>query len=198
MGGLTRMKKEVDSHLTDKIMKNLLSLVAFGIIAILASTSCRQNSTGTHSDKSSAKSDTFSTAKSENPASLSLLADTITYDAIIHNPNPEDQYTEQFLKHLKKEKLIDGIFDAVYSGKMKAYNIFNNKEMSIAEVKEIEKAKGFSRSKIGKVQFTESWFLEENSLSIKKKVIAMAFGYEHINSEGVVDDYKGMFRVYIK
>jgi hypothetical protein len=114
-------------------MKNLFPLVAVGIIAILASTSCRQNSTGTGSGKSSVKSDTFSTTKSESPASLTLLADTITYDAIIHNPNPEDQYTEHFLKYLKKDKLIDGIFDAIYSGKMKAYNIFSNKEMSIAE-----------------------------------------------------------------
>jgi hypothetical protein len=70
--------------------------------------------------------------------------------------------------------------------------------MTITEVKEIEKAKGFSRAKVGKVQFTETWYLDESNLSIKKKVIAMAFGYEHLNSEGVVDDYKGMFKVYVK
>ena len=172
--------------------------MAAGILVILASSSCKQNSRVNDSEKNLAKQDTLNSAKPDNNASLSLLADTITYDAIIHNPNPEDIYTEGFLKNLKKEKLIEAVFDAIYNGKLKAFNIFTKKEMSIAEVKEIEKAKGFSRAKVGKVQFTETWYLDESNLSIKKKVIAMAFGYEHLNNEGIVDDYKGMFKVYIK
>lgn len=165
-------------------MKPLIIIISAGIILILTNVSCKQNSKESNEAK--------------NNVSLSLLADTITYDAVINNPNPDDLYTERFLKRLNKEKLIDAIFDAVYSGKLKAYAIFGNKEMSIDQVKALENVKGFSRSKIGKVQFTESWYLDENSLSISKKVIAMAFGYDHANEDGIVDSYKPLFRVYIK
>jgi hypothetical protein len=195
---LTKSIKGTNLLLADKIMKNIYSLLLIGIIVFLISPACKQNAKESGSNNLSGKSDTTSPSNSENNGSMVLLADTITYDAIISNPNPDDMYTEHFLKHLKKDILVDGIFDAIYSGKMKAYNIFDNKEMTIAEVKEIENAKGFSRSKVGKLQFSERWYLDEKSFSIKKKLFAMAFGYEHRDSDGIVTDYKAMFRVYIK
>ena len=180
-------------------MKNLPSLIAAVAIIIIVSSACHQNNPVGESGKNSKGVDSSVAGKVSTSGGLTLLADTITYDVTVYNINPDDIYTKQFLKNIKPEKLIDAVFEAIYAGKMKAFDIFTNKEMSIEKVKEIENTKGFSRSKVGKIQFTECWQMDPGSLSVQKKVIAMAFGYAHIdNTEGVIAYDKPLFRVYIK
>ena len=164
----------------------------------MVSSSCHQNNPAGESVNTKGI-DTSDSGKVTTSAGLTLLADTITYDVTVYNLNAEDIYTARFLKNIKPEKLINGVFEAIYSEKMKAYDIFTNKEMTIEKVREIENAKGFSRSRVGKIQFTESWQFDPTSLSIQKKVISMAFGYAHIdNTEGIIAYDKPLFRVYIK
>ena len=196
---LMRNSEEVDLLLTDKTMKNLF--ISIGTLSILIGTlnSCNQNNPKQEVSNVTTKSDSLAKGKVESTESFVILADTITYDVNVYNVNPEDPYTERFLKNVKPEILINSMFDAVYSGKLKAYDIFTNKELPISRIKEIEKTKGFSRSKIGKIQFTESWQMNPGSLEIQKKVIAMAFGYAHSdNPEDAISYDKPLFRVYVK
>ncbi len=180
-------------------MKNLTLHIAAAAIVIMVSSSCHQNNPAGESVKNTKGMDSYVSGTITTTEGFTVLADTITYDVTVYNLNPEDIYNARFLKNIQPEKLINAVFDAIYSGKMKAYDIFTNKELSIEKVKEIEKTKGFSRSKVGKIQFTECWQMDPGSLSIHKKVIAMAFGYAHIdNTEGVIAYDKPLFRVYIK
>jgi hypothetical protein len=126
-----------------------------------------------------------------------IMADTITYDVIVKNANPEDDWTTLCLQHLDREKLIGNIFDAVYAGKLKAYDILSNSELSVNKVKKIEKEKDFDRSRIGKIQFTELWLFNEQDMSMEKTVRALALGYELYDSDGKVRGYKPVFKVYL-
>jgi hypothetical protein len=197
---LMKHLKGADLHLTDKYMRNLLHALAAGTILTLTFASCHSNNSPAKDQAGEAiKNDSSVMVNPAPAAGLLNLADTITYDVNLYNLNPDDAYADRFLKHLKPEILINGIFDALYSGKMKAFDIATNKELTIGKIKEIEKAPGFSRTKIGKIQFTESWSLNPASLTIEKKVISMAFGYAHTDaSEGIVAYDKPLFRVYIK
>jgi hypothetical protein len=126
-----------------------------------------------------------------------IMADTITYDVIVRNANPDDEWTTLCLQRLDREKLIGSIFDAVYSGKLKAYDILSNTELPLNRVRKMEKEKDFDRSKIGKIQFTELWLFNEQDLSMEKTVRALAMGYELYDTEGKVRGYKPVFKVYL-
>jgi hypothetical protein len=140
---------------------------------------------------------TASSAADSIPA-YAIMADTITYDVIVKNANPEDDWTTLCLQRLDRDKLIGNIFDAVYAGKLKAYDILSNSELSVNKVRKLEKEKDFDRSRIGKIQFTELWLFNEQDMSMEKTVRALALGYELYDSEGKVRGYKPVFKVYLK
>ncbi len=150
------------------------------------------------------QTDTLNTAKQPIPAGSpvnlpgsTMVADTIVYDVLIHNPNPDDAWTNQCLKGLYHSKLVDSIFHDVYSGKLIPYNIFENRPMTIKEVKALEETTGYDRSLVGKIQFTETWFYDASSGTFQKKIISIALGYERKNAGSDLVDYKPLFRVYL-
>jgi hypothetical protein len=138
---------------------------------------------------------------SENPVvsvdtSANLLADTIIYDVVIKNPYPEeDLWTEECLRNLDNQKLIDLIFENIYSGKIAAVEYNSDKIIAPQEVKKMEKAEGFDRNKIGKLQFMETWRFDENTSSLIKKVDQVTLGYEYYDSDGNLFGYSPLFRV---
>ncbi|MBN1119273.1 MAG: hypothetical protein JXA77_18835 [Bacteroidales bacterium] len=125
------------------------------------------------------------------------VADTIIYDVIIKNNNPEDSWSSECLKYLKHDALIDSIFDAVYSGKFKAYDHFTGSLLSIKSIKEMETQDGFSRNAIGKIQFSEIWYFSSEYTVLNKKVISMVLGLEQYNNLGELKGYKPVFKVYL-
>jgi hypothetical protein len=127
-----------------------------------------------------------------------IVADTIIYDVIIQNPNPEDQWTSECLKDFKHSDLIDSVFSLVYSGKLAAYDFFSKKSLAVNEIKSMESEDGYSRDKIGKIQFTERWYFDKPSQQLQKEVLSMVFGYELFNQERTLRGYKPIFKVYLK
>ena len=63
-------------------------------------------------------------------------------------------------------------------------------------MKEIENREDFSRDKVGKLQFWESWYFDEKNHVFQKKVHAILIAYEVLTPEGDVRNYKAAF--YIK
>ena len=61
---------------------------------------------------------------------------------------------EKSLGKLQHAKFIDSLFSLVYEGKATAYDYFSNEKMSLKQVKALEKEEGFSRDRIGKIQFS--------------------------------------------
>ncbi len=145
--------------------------------------------------------------KSENTAEASinkndslimnLIADTIIYDVIIKNPDPDNEWTKKCLGNLNRTEFIDQLFDAVYHEKVRAYNFFSGKAIKPKDLKKIEKEKGFSRENIGKLQFTEAWYYDSQNLRMDKKIISITLGHELSQNIDDIIGYKPVFKIIL-
>jgi len=124
-----------------------------------------------------------------------VAADTIIYDVIIRNSNPDDAWAAHCLAGIHYSVLIDSIFNLVYTGRAVAYNHENNEKLTSKQLVRIESAKGFSRDNIGMIQFKEMWYLNPGSNNMTKQVISMVLGYNYYNPAGELSGYKPVFRV---
>lgn len=126
-----------------------------------------------------------------------ILADTVIYDVIIKNPDPEDEWTEKCLKNIDRRGFIETIFNAIYEKNLTAYDYINDTPYTIEEVKELEKSEGYTREKIGKVQFTEEWYFDKEKLKMFKRVRSIILGYENLDENNDVKYYTALFKVYL-
>jgi len=125
-----------------------------------------------------------------------LLADTIIYTVEIKNYDPNDHWTKECLSKLDRSKMVDQLFESVYQHKAQAYNYMTEAPMSISEVRAIEEQEGFSRDQVGKLQFWESWYYDEQQQIMTKKVLAILVSYEATTKDGDFLGHKAAF--YIK
>ncbi|MCU4165117.1 hypothetical protein [Carboxylicivirga caseinilyticus] len=127
-----------------------------------------------------------------------LLADTIIYTVEIKNYDPNDHWKEECLKSLDRIKMIDKLFESVYNHKAQAFNYMTEAPMSISEVKAIEEQEGFSRDQVGKLQFWESWYYDEQNQIMTKKVLSVLVSYEANTDDGVFLGHKAAFYIKLK
>lgn len=137
------------------------------------------------------------------PLSLSeitghVIADTIIYDVLIKAANPDDEWENQRLRNLNHRAFIDSIFNLVYNKDIIAYDVFENKALSVSEVRSIENHNDYTRDRIGKIQFTERWNFDPSNQELQKQVISIALGYETYAEDGEVRAYKPIFKIYLK
>jgi hypothetical protein len=126
---------------------------------------------------------------------LKSYADTIVCDMVVRNPDKEDIWTEECLKQFKRQAIIDTIFNEIYEGRLVAYDYNSGQALSIKAIKRIEETSGFSRDIIGKFQFKEAWYYDNQNHTFIKKVYSIIFGYENYDDKGFVKGYKPLFRV---
>jgi hypothetical protein len=123
------------------------------------------------------------------------IADTILYDVVVRNPNPNDEWTKECLRYVNNKALVDGLFEAVFKGKLMAYNYKTDVPLTIDEVRKIDSEN--KRSLIGKLQCTEQWYWDTKNYKLYKKVVSIIIGYEVFDAEGAVRGYKAGFKVYL-
>ena len=138
-----------------------------------------------------------STTPSEAEVSGNLVADTIIYDVVIRSTNPDNIWENERLQYLNHTALIDSLFDLVYNKEIIAFDVFENKALSISQVKSLEKRADYARDRIGKIQFTEKWYFNSNNPQLQKEIISVALGYETYNEQGEVRAYKPVFKLYL-
>lgn len=126
-----------------------------------------------------------------------VIADTIIYDVIIKNLNPEDSWTTRCLKDLKRSLLVNKLFELVYDGKAVAYDLLTDKVIPPEELRRMEKKKKLDRDRIGKIQFTESWFYNDSLRILTKKVLSVSLGFELFDETGELIGYQHVFKVYL-
>ncbi len=126
----------------------------------------------------------------------SVIVDTIIYDVLIKNPNPYDTWTDECLKRLNKEAFVNLLFESVYQNQATAFDVFSENVITPEELKKLERKRDFSRDKIGKLQFTESWFYNDSLRTMSKKVISVALGYEVSDDQGNLM-HKPVFKIYM-
>jgi hypothetical protein len=125
-----------------------------------------------------------------------LIADTIIYPVRIKNLDSTDTWADERLQHLKHQKLVDGIFQSVYSGKSTAYTYMSNKPLTINQLKELEASETFSRNRVAELQFEEAWWFNPDQSIFKKQVLSVLIAYEVYNEDGTLRGLKAAF--YIK
>jgi hypothetical protein len=126
-----------------------------------------------------------------------VIADTITYEVIVQNPDPDDQWMTQCLKSFKQHSFIEEVFSQVYAGKIKAYDFFTKKPLNSGDVKKIETEPGYSRDNIGKIQFTERWYFDSSSQKFQKEVLSLVLGYSVYDQDGRLRGYKPVFKIFL-
>ncbi len=127
-----------------------------------------------------------------------LVADSITYAVLIKNPNPEDQFTNEFLKKVYRKKLINLLLQNIYNQRLTAYSYFDWIEhrhiaYSIDSVKKLIKSIGINR--IGKIEFVERWYYDPQKNVFYKQVLEMTLGYERYTDNGQVKNYGPVFKI---
>ncbi len=110
------------------------------------------------------------------PGKSVVIANPITYQFNVKNYNPDDDWTAECLAHTNIDALAACVFQAVIKGRLKAYDYYSEQEMSVADIKKMDKER--SRKSIGQIQFEEEWFFDEKNLKFYKKVKALTWGYE--------------------
>jgi hypothetical protein len=127
-----------------------------------------------------------------------VVADTIIYDVIIKNTDPEDLWAAECLRNLHQRALIDSIFEMVYSERTIAYDFFTKRILKTKEIIKMESEEEYSRDHIGKIQFTERWYFDKSSQKFQKEVISLVLGYELFNNDNSLRGYKPVFKIYLK
>jgi len=123
-----------------------------------------------------------------------VLADSLIYGITTQaNENVDSSEIAGFSSFLHGE-FIDYIFEQIYTGNLKAYDFLSEEELSTKEVKEIEKAEGYSRSKVGKIQFNEQWLIDKSGI-LTKRVNSMTLGIERYSKQGTFLGYNALFKI---
>jgi len=144
--------------------------------------------------------------KKEMPAALktspattgTMVADTIIYDVIITNPDPQDAWTAKCLGRLNRKALVDSLFTMVYAETAVAYNFETLEKLTPVQVKKLESAEGFSRGEIGKIQFTEAWYIHPATNSMTKEVLSVVLGSNFYDSDGNLFGHKPVMKIVLK
>ncbi|NPA67578.1 MAG: hypothetical protein GXO50_03105 [Chlorobi bacterium] len=175
-------------------MKYKTTLILLILIGLFACKNEKPNKTGYK--KNNTEESVNINPENFNPEKSAIkVADTIMYITNVKNPVPENAYyMDQWLGGAKIQLLADKIFDAVYAGKLKAYNYITGKEMTIQEVKELEKE--FDRKNIGQILFTEDWYFDPENLKMYKQVNSLMLAYFRYDEDGNLLGNKAGIRVY--
>ncbi len=135
----------------------------------------------------------FKTAK---PHESLIIADPIIYDVVVKNPDTADVWTTFCLKNTDIDAISKAILNAVYQKRLTPYYYRSDDSiLPIDSIKSMEQR--FGTKDIGKMQFNEKWFFNEDSLKLYKEVVSITFGYELKNDLGEVYGYRPAFKVYL-
>ncbi|MBN1416750.1 MAG: hypothetical protein JW973_16760 [Bacteroidales bacterium] len=165
-------------------MKNVMTILAVFVVFVLAS--CRKT-------EPAVTTEIPAMGVTDSAAGI-LVAENIIQDIIIKNNDPDNYWAAECLKGMHRKALVDIVFDLAYSQKALVYDFDTNEKLTVRQLKQFEKKEGFSRDKIGKIQFVESWYLNPDKVSITKKVSSIVLGYEINTNEGI---YFPVFRMIL-
>lgn len=130
--------------------------------------------------------------------STHLLADTIVYSVDIFNTDTLDSWADWRLKNMNTPKLIEEVFENVYSGRLKAYDYFSNAPLSEEDVRAIESKPDYARSLIEEIQFEETWLFSPEQQIFHKEVHSFVLGYALYSQSGEKMGLKPVFRVRLE
>ncbi len=175
-------------------MKKYLILIT----VILVFVACNNNTKKAEKETSSLNKKELS-AESLLPTdkkSMYQVADTLFYTALLKAGSEEEAlYMNDWVKNLKLKEFTNLIFEAVYKGRLTAYDYIGEEPMSIEEVKALEEEN--KDNAIAKLLFEEAWYFDEENLKLYKEVRSIMLAYERKDSEGKVRGYKSGIKIFM-
>jgi len=149
-------------------------------------------------------------AVQEEPDAI-ILAENFRSESSISVPKEDEIWIGSF----DNRRLVDVVFDAIYEGKVIAYDLLNN-PISKAEIKALEHSidtayienfetgemeeavieNQLDRNDIIKIFLREDWIFNEDAFSMKKDVISMTLTTAKFDNEGNMIGYQALFSVY--
>lgn len=171
-------------------MKNLVLI----FVLFFALVSC--NKTKTSETKVDVKAPKVEKYYENIDSGAILISNPILYDVIVKNPDSNDDWTDFCLANTDIKPLMNVVFKAVYSGRLTPY--YYRSDDSIIPIDSVKEMESFIKNNsIGKLQFQEKWYIDENNLRFYKKVESVIFGYERKSANGEIYGYKALFKVYL-
>jgi hypothetical protein len=158
-------------------MKKLLFVFAIGLLFLQ---SCERNKP---------------TLSSYNPAQGNVVvADTIIYNVTLRAFDTTSIYDVMFHKHVKRELLINHIFDGIYQHHYLPFDYHTGKPLNINDIKSIELGADFSRKKVSQLQIKDLWFIDSLG-RIQRIPHSLTLGLETYNDRNEFIGHKALFTV---
>jgi len=171
-------------------MKNFVFLLA--IVFLLVSCNSKNKNTENNDIK---YPKTVKYYEKVDSASL-VIANPIIYDVIVKNPDPNDDWTDFCLANTNIEPLLNVIFNAIYQKRLIPY--YYRSDDSIIPIDSIRNIEVFlKKNPVGKIQFQENWYIDEDNLKFYKQVESLIIGYERKTVNNEIFGYKAIFKVYL-
>jgi len=125
---------------------------------------------------------------------LTLIADSIKYEVVVQ-PTDNDIWESERLQGYRNHKsFIDGTFKGILSGKLKVLDYATNEPLTVDEVRRIIEDNRIDASQIGKLLFTEQWFIDKQG-HLHKKILSITFGKSEYSKKGTFKGYSALFTV---
>ena len=127
-----------------------------------------------------------------------------------------EEGSESYMGRFDNRAMLDEIFEAIYAGKIKAYNFLDDplsieevkymqSHSDTAEVEDIETGElemvliteELNPDEVIKIFTVEDWFLDTETFMMKKKMISMTLTTLKFNREGDPFGYEILFKIYL-
>jgi hypothetical protein len=168
------------------LVKNLLTVLVISIIIV----ACNGNK---EAGNQKVEKDT-----SVIDTGLIVVAKDIITEVIVNQKPDGDPWEAEKIQGYNGKPMIDKIFEDIYNKRLTVYDYHSGLELTPKDVKKLEEGFNSDRSLIGKIQFTEDWYLDPKTDAIKKDIKSIVFGAELKEPSGNVYGYKALFQLKLK
>ncbi|NVO19216.1 MAG: hypothetical protein HXX13_05915 [Bacteroidetes bacterium] len=146
-----------------------------------------------------------------------IVTKRIQYDVSIKSPDPDFDWWVQNLEGEKRESVVKNIINNATEGKVKAYDFFTNKLLTVKQVHDMlfradtiqlqrpnppfefydtVISQNANINNISRLRFLEEWSMDEKSLAFSKKVLGICPLMEAYTDNGELKGYKPLFWVF--
>ncbi len=128
------------------------------------------------------------------PESMELVADSIKYEVVV-KPTGEDPWeSERLFGYTNHKVFVECLLKSIYSGKITAYNYSTDEPLASSEVRSIMEALKPDWSEIGKLLFTERWYIDSTGI-LRKQITSITLGKAEYSKQGTFKGYSALFKV---
>jgi hypothetical protein len=157
------------------------------------------------------------TQESRSTKDMIFITERIQYPVFIKNPYPEEaDWWRENIEGQAREKFVNRIFDAAYSGKYRVFDYFNN-PVSAEEIKAMGSKTDTVRANrpyppydefdtvvtasldkklIHRIMFMEEWYIHPEKFEISKKVVGICPTLTVYADSNELKGYQPLFWIY--